>query len=130
MNEPYNIFQCWIDAKAEEAAAINRRRVVEDELIKLYGVNCEQEGSANIDQGQYKVKIVNRLNRKIDAEKLQELAAESGLDHSTVAALFRWKPELNLTAWKSASDEVKSAFAPAITTTAGRPSFSIEQKEQ
>jgi hypothetical protein len=64
----------------------------------------------------------------VDAEAAQELAAEHGLE-AHIEQLFRWKPELNKKAWDSASAEITGALAPAVTTTAGRPSFTIETKE-
>jgi len=123
------LYEQWLAAKQAEADAVAERRRVEDVLIESMRINTNTEGTATADVDGYKVKVTGRLNRKIDADKLQELAAECGLDSSTVSALFRWKPELNLSAWKNADDAVKQAFAPAITTTPGRPSFSIERKE-
>ncbi len=69
------------------------------------------------------------MTRKVDAEALQELALESGIGHDTLSALFRWKPELNMKEWKAAAPEITGALAGAITTTAGRPSFAIEQEQ-
>lgn len=68
------------------------------------------------------------MTRKVDGDLLQDIAIEHGLtDH--LYKLFRWKPDLNLKEWKAAAPEVTGALAAAITTTAGRPSFSIEVKE-
>ena len=76
----------------------------------------------------YVIKTVGRLNRKVDSEKLQELAAEAGLtDH--LSTLFRWKPEIDMKAWKATDPSITSALADAITVTPGRPSFTITTKE-
>lgn len=121
--------QLWLDAKEAEAVAVERRRKVEDELVRLLAVNPASEGQETTDLGDYKVKVTCRMTRKVDADLLQDLALNAGLsDH--LPDLFRWKPELNMKEWKSASPEITSALSGAITTTAGRPSFSIETKEQ
>jgi hypothetical protein len=75
-----------------------------------------------------KVKVVGRMNRKVDADLLQDLARDSGLtDH--LPLLFRWRPEVSVAAWKAAATAITTTFAPAITTTPGRPSVSVESKE-
>jgi hypothetical protein len=85
------------------------------------------EGTLNFDADTYKVKIEGRINRKINADKLQELAAENGLsDH--LASLFRWKPEINAFAWKAAKPEITTPLLDAITATPGRPSFTITKE--
>jgi len=118
----------WADAKEVETRAIRLRREIEDEMIAFYKISNQMEGTQNEDDGIYKIKIVNRITRKVDSEKVQELAAEFGLsDH--LARLFRWTPEINATAWKSADESITRPLMDAITATPGRPSFSITIKE-
>jgi hypothetical protein len=118
----------WAEAKEVETRAIRLRRDIEDEMIAFYKISNQMEGTQNEDDGIYKIKIVNRITRKVDSEKVQELAAEFGLsDH--LARLFRWTPEINATAWKSAHESITRPLMDAITATPGRPSFSITIKE-
>jgi hypothetical protein len=118
----------WADAKEVETRAIRLRREIEDEMIAFYKISNQMEGTQNEDDGIYKIKIVNRITRKVDSEKVQELAAEFGLtDH--LSQLFRWTPEINATAWKSAHESITRPLMDAITATPGRPSFSITIKE-
>ena len=118
----------WAEAKEVETRAIRLRRDIEDEMIAFYKISNQMEGTQNEDDGTYKIKIVNRISRKVDSEKVQELAAEFGLtDH--LSQLFRWTPEINATAWKSAHESITSPLMDAITATPGRPSFSITIKE-
>jgi hypothetical protein len=122
-----SIYQQWLDAKAAETAAIKTRRDLEDAMVKTFGVAETLEGTLNFDADTYKVKIEGRINRKINADKLQELAAENGLsDH--LASLFRWKPEINAFAWKAAKPEITTPLLDAITATPGRPSFTITKE--
>jgi hypothetical protein len=122
-----SIYQQWLDAKAAETAATKTRRDLEDAMVKSFGVAETLEGTLNFDADTYKVKIEGRINRKINADKLQELAAENGLsDH--LASLFRWKPEINAFAWKAAKPEITTPLLDAITATPGRPSFTITKE--
>jgi hypothetical protein len=114
----------WIAAKAEEKAAQERRREIEDKLVIELGIDLQSEGTKHIDG----FKITMRFNRKINSDLLQEIAAEHGLT-AHLSSLFRWKPEINATAWKSASEEITKPLTAAITTTPGRPSFDVSTKE-
>ena len=117
----------WLAAKETEKAAQEERRLIEDRMLSLIGLPEAFEGTENAEAGEYKIKLVGRLNHKIDADRLQEIAAEQGLtDH--LGSLFRWKPEINARVWKAADESITNTLLEAITTTPGRPSFSIEEK--
>lgn len=118
----------WLAAKEEESSAINRRREIENHLVKLLNIDPSLDGTINHEFGNFQVKIVGRLDRKVNGDLVQELARDHDLsDH--LSSLFRWKPELNMPAWKSASDLITNPLLSAITTKPGRPSFSITAKE-
>jgi len=119
-----NLYQRWLDAKKAEKAAIDLRRDIEDELVMKLDIAKTLDGTQNIEADGYKVKVVGRLDRKVNADKLQDLAAEFGLTQH-LSSLFRWKPEVNVTAWKSADPLIIDTLQDAITTTNGRPSFTI-----
>jgi len=122
-----SIYQQWLNAKAIETAAIKTRRDLEDAMVKTFNVAETLEGALNFDADTFKVKIEGRINRKINADKLQELAAEHGLSEH-LASLFRWKPEINAFAWKAAKPEITTPLLDAITATPGRPSFTITKE--
>ena len=115
----------WMDAKADEAIAVARRRTIEDRLVELLALDENKEGTTNAktEQG-FSIKVVGRMNRKVDADKLQELATEHGLSEH-LGSLFRWSADINAAAWKSAAPTITAPLLGAITTTPGRPSFSI-----
>lgn len=117
----------WVAAKEAEKVAQEARRIIEDRMLSLIGLPEAFEGTQNAEAGAYKIKLVGRLNQKIDADRLQEIAAECGLTEH-LSSLFRWKPEINARAWKSAEAGITKPLLQAITTTPGRPSFSIEAK--
>ena len=122
------IYQQWLNAKAVEEAAIKTRRDLEDAMAVELAFPANLDGTSNFDCDGYAVKIVGRINRKIDSDKLQALAAEHGLaDH--LPSPFRWKPEINATAWKAAAANITQPLLDAITSTPGRPTFNISKKD-
>lgn len=120
----------WIAAKAEEQAAVERRRKLEDTLTDALGINPAEEGQITFNVHGYAIKTTRRLNHKIDGERLQELAEAAGIGHDVLRGLFRWKAELSAREWRAAVPAITSALADAITTTAGRPSYSITKDEE
>ena len=120
--------QHWMDAKELEKQAVEHRRQCEDRLMSLIGVAEQFEGIENAEApGGYKIKIVCRFNRKIDSDKLQEIAAENGLTEH-LSSLFRWKPEIDSKSWKAADESITKPLMGAITTTPGRASFTITKE--
>ena len=123
-NDMSVLAKMWLEAKQKEKDATEDRRVVEDHIKKLARISEQLDGTEAVSAGNFEIKIEGRIDRKVDSEKLQMLATESGLtDH--LSTLFRWKPELNLSAWKGTTSNITGAFADAITTKPGRPSFEI-----
>jgi len=118
----------WLAAKEAEKEATEDRRKIEDRIKSLVGFAENSEGTETAEPDQFTIKIVGRIDRKVDSDKLQELAAEHGLsDH--LSSLFRWKPELNMAVWKAANEAITGPLAPAITAKPGRASFTITPKE-
>jgi len=121
------LYQESLNAKTAEKKAMDERRTIEDKLVADLGISQTLDGTQNVEADGFKVKIVGRLDRKVNSEKLQDLAAEFGLtEHLSI--LFRWKPEINASAWKSADTRITEPLLEAITTTNGRPSFTITKE--
>jgi len=119
----------WLDAKAREASATEERRAIEDRIKEIVRLPDDLDGTETVERDGYVIKMVGRIDRKVNSEQLQELAAEAGLtDH--LSSLFRWKPELNMGVWKNTDESITGALAPAITAKPGRASFSITTKEK
>ena len=123
------LLSAWANAKKQEKEANEWRRQTEDAILKTLRIAPEFEGTENFEVKGYKLKIVGTLNRKIDADRLQEVAAEHCLsDH--LGALFRWKPYIHAENWKAADPAITKPLLGAITTSPGRPHFTITTKEQ
>jgi len=121
------LYQRWMDAKKLELAAVAERRELEDLMIKEFAVPKDLDGTVKHDIEGYIIKMEGRINKKIDADKLQMLAAEAGLSEH-LSSLFRWKPEINAKVWNAAAEVVTGPLLGAITSTPGRPTFSITKE--
>ena len=78
--------------------------------IKRVGI-----GTATIIEGDYMVKVVTRMNYKVD----QEMAANIG------GKVFRCKYELDKKEFDRLDEEDKGLVEGALTTTPAKPSFTI-----
>jgi hypothetical protein len=125
--EEVTLYEQWIEAKEEERRAVEERRRIEDTLVKQFEIPENLEGTSNIEADGFKIKIEGRVNRRINADLLQEIAAENDLG-AHLSSLFRWKPEINAAAWKAADEAITKPLLDAITATPGRPSFTISTK--
>ena len=115
----------WLEAKEAERVAVEKRRDLEDAMRKVASIRDDTEGTETLTLEGFRVKVVGRIDRKVDADKVQELAAEAGLtDH--LSTLFRWKPEINMAIWKASDERITRPLAGAITAKPGRPSFTID----
>jgi len=123
-----NLYQRWLEAKKMEALAVTERRQLEDQMAEAFVLPKDLDGTVKREIDGYVIKIEGRINKKIDSDKLQMLAAEAGISEH-LSSLFRWRPELNTLQWKSCSEEIKQLLSGAITSTPGRPTFSISKTE-
>jgi len=121
-----SIYNDWLNAKADEKHAVEKRRLIEDKLFFTFSEH-KQEGTIIINDDGYNIKIVERLTHKVDGDKLQELAADSGLT-GHLSHLFRWTPTINMASWKSSDESITNLLLGAVTTKSGRPSFNIEKE--
>ena len=119
----------WLAAKEAEKEATEDRRRIEDRIKSLVGVAENLEGTETAEPDQFTIKIVGRIDRKVDGDKVQELAAEHGLTEH-LSSLFRWKPEINMAVWKATDEAITKPLSAAITAKPGRPSFTIIRKEK
>jgi hypothetical protein len=127
--ELHELSQQWLAAKDAEKRAQDERREIEDKIVGIVNLPADFEGTRNEKAGFFKISIVARMNQKIDADRLQDIAHERGLTEH-LSTLFRWKPEINARAWKAAQGSLTEPLREAITTTPGRPSFSITASEE
>lgn len=122
------MISAWESAKREEKAAVETRRHIEDSMAALLGIAPDLDGTINVEAGDSVIKIVGRLSYKVSSEVLDDIIRENGVEE-VAHTVFRFRPELNVRAWKQADEDTQNLFSDAITTSAGRPSFAITAKE-
>lgn len=114
----------WLAYKKIEQEAVENRRKAEDQMLSLIGIAENLDGTEIARPDGYVIKVTGRIDRKVDADKLQALATDAGL-FDQLQTLFRWRPEINLAIWKATDKSITAPLAAAITAKPGRPSFSI-----
>jgi len=122
-----SLYQRWLDAKKAEGIAVTERRELEDQMAVQFAIPKDLDGTIKQELDGYTIRMEGRINKKIDADKLQVLAAEAGISEH-LSSLFRWKPEINAKAWGAASSVVTGPLLGAITSTPGRPTFTITKE--
>lgn len=118
----------WLEAKEYEQQAIEYRRSLEEQMTAALGIDEAFEGSKTLHEGGYKVVVKRSMTRKVDGDRLQEIAAEHGLE-DYLSTLFRWKPDIDTKAWKAADEGVTKVLSGAITTTPGKPAYTVTKEE-
>jgi len=121
----YNLLVEWRVAKQLEQKATHRRREIEDQIKAFIGFDENREGNVALPFDGGRVVVTARLDRKVDAQLARQLAAENHLE-DWLDRIFRWKPELEVRAWRKAPEHITQIFVPAITTKPGRATFSLE----
>ena len=114
----------WLLNKRIEQEAVENRRKAEDQMLSLIGIAENLDGTETAKPDGYVIKVTGRIDRKVDADKLQALATDAGL-FDQLQTLFRWRPEINMAIWKATDKKITAPLAAAITAKPGRPSFSI-----
>jgi hypothetical protein len=117
----------WLEAKNAEVEATEKRRMIEDEVVRILEIKETDDHAREFEADPFTFKITCRINRKVNGDLAQEIAAEHDMQ-DYLSTLFRWKPELSMAAWKGVGDNVKEVFARAITATPGRPTFAITRE--
>jgi len=117
--------QDWLAAKADETEAQQRRRDIEDRISAVLLSDATPTQTVHLSR----VSITRRQQRKVDYDTMLECAHEHGLEDE-VPQIFRFEAKINEKVWKKLTPEIISAFAPAVTTSQGRPSFTTKKDKK
>jgi hypothetical protein len=124
MNKPLTLAQVlpsWMEAKEAERKAIEYRRELDKMIQSL--LPKKDEGSVTANDGDYKVAVNYKLDRKLDTTALQ-------IDWHTLppaaAESIKWKAELSTTAFRTLSDQDRAALSAYITTKPASASVLVE----
>lgn len=111
----------WLEAKRVEINAIEARRTIDAEIVKL--MPKKDEGSVSKKVGLFKVGVTFGVSRKADTEALR-LAWEQLSE--VVKGAFRWKAEVSTTEFKALSEKDADAAAYFVESKPASPSVKIE----
>lgn len=114
-------------AKAGEERARNARIAAELALLDAIGAP-ENEGTHTEITDFYKISIKQAINRTIDKDALEQVQANA--PDAVVRSVFRYKPELNLSAYRELQKLDPATFAIVaicVTEKPSKPSVSIER---
>jgi hypothetical protein len=110
-------------AKRNEDAAVAARRALDGQIAELLKDPAKVEGTVSQKIEGYKISVTYAVTRKADADKLQK---EWDKLPASVAAAFRWKPEVSTTELRKLEGIDATVAASFITTTPASPSIKIE----
>ena len=110
-------------AKRDEDAAVAARRALDGQIAELLKDPAKVEGTVSQKIEGYKISVTFSVTRKADADKLQK---EWDKLPASVAAAFRWKPEVSTTELRKLEGIDATVAASFITTTPASPSIKIE----
>jgi len=108
----------WSVQKAREKDAAYARRNIEDRIASLLEVPKDFTGTKHFGN----VKVVGKMTKKVDADKVAEIAMTHGL-HEEANRCFRFKAEV------ISKEEMNPAFNDAIETKPARLSITVEDKK-
>jgi hypothetical protein len=110
-------------AKRDEDAAVAARRALDGQIAELLKDPAKVEGTISQKIEGYKISVTYAVSRKADADKLQK---EWDKLPASVAAAFRWKPEVSTTELRKLEGIDATVASSFITTTPASPSIKIE----
>ncbi len=127
MNTMQELAAAWIEAKAAETAAVERRREIDARIAGLMLV--KDEGTSSAPFGCFRVSVTAKLTRTLDSSAVQNSWNDlPELAHDA----FRWKPELDMKhyrALESANPAVFALVSRFVTAKPATPTVKVELVE-
>ena len=112
-----------ISAKRAEDEAIAARREMDAELALLLSDKDVTEGTVSAKENGFKVSVVYKVDRKVDAAALSKGWDSLSAD---AQAAFDWKPSVKVSALRKLEGADAAAAAVFITAKPASPSITIE----
>lgn len=115
---------------AKQALAYAKGQLDDAEAALVAAVPCELEGSLTTESDYYRITTVGKLNRTLDAGKLEALRAV--IPAAIYDRVIRFKPDLSLRDYKYLENNEPAyfaAFAEAVTTKPAKTSVKVERIE-
>lgn len=125
---PLDIVSAWLESKAALVAAqaeeMKQRRAIIDTFMA-----SQSEGGKTykIADSKNKLSATIVVNRSIDEGTLYALQSQLLEDGINVEALVRYKPELNIKAYKALTEDQRNVFDQVLTIRDGSPQLSYQE---
>jgi hypothetical protein len=116
----------WREAKRVEAQAEAQRVSIGNKLANILGV--PDEGSKSYDVGDFKVTVKQPINRKVDWEVFDAVAAVAPEGTHMPAKVKRELDETGLKWIREHQPELYAELAKAITASPGRIGIEIKER--
>lgn len=121
---PIELSRTWLEVKAEEEAARDRRIALEEELIKQLGV--KPEGSKTHDLGEFKVTLTGNVLRTLGKEVWESI--KDKLPPEVRPVIYEPKLDVVGTKWLQANQpENYKILARALTIRPGKVGVKVVQ---
>lgn len=123
------LLEKWIELKDFEERARNQRHEVEAKIVDALGDDKPSEGSRTFNFDQLKLKVIQRVDRKLDLAQWDQIKQHVDPEFWPV----KTKIEVDDTGVKWIAENRKdlySIIAPAITVKPGKPGVTVERIEQ
>lgn len=120
----------FLELKEMEAHIKERRFALEQKIASTYGYDSLSGKSKkfyaeNINGEKYEVQFSASQVRKVDYEKLREIATQYGIPQNEIERLFRLKAEVNTSEFNALPQENKDILNSAITVQINKPTLKI-----
>ena len=112
-----------IQAKRNEDAAIEARRVIDSEIAVMLQDPGKPEGTVSVKEGEHKVSVVYGITRNADTDGLQK--AWKSLS-AAVQQAFKFKAEVLSGAYKKLEGADAKLAAKFVTSKPSSPSVKVE----
>jgi len=126
LSDMQTLINNWCELKKLERESAKERRSIESTIVEYLDINTDIAGTTKKETQTHKATIACRLDHKVNADLLHEIANEHQVSSGVLSQLFRWEPKLNIKAWDATHDDIKAIISPAITVKPSKPSFKID----
>lgn len=116
----------WLSQAKEKEMTLRLKLANHFFADKLQPNGALPEGTMNLEQDGFKIKVVGKMNRTVLEEVRAAAMEEAKLTVEEAKDIFKLKAELSISAYKALSEEKKKIIDKAIVVKSGSPTLEIE----